>query len=396
MKSMFRKMQDRRALTRNTQISLIVIITSWLIIVGGLSYIIYNSANFSASSSQEVVINGAGATFPFPMLQTWIDVYTQQNPSVKINYASIGSGGGVRQIQNKTIDFGASDAPLNDEEYDSMPGILHIPEVIGAVVIAYNLKDSAGNRIEDLKMNGTVIANIFMGKITRWNDPAIAAHNPGITLPDEPIIPVRRSDGSGTTFIFTEYLSKVSTEWNRTIGFGKAVQWPKGIAGAKGNEGVTASIIQNDGAIGYIELSYFLANQDQLSVVHVQNRAGNYIEPTEDSVAEAARAFAVKGLLPRGNESWTGVSITDPPAETGVNAYPIASLTYILIYRDLNNVKDIITAQALVDFLWWIIHEGQRHVGSKNDGVPGFVPLPEEIVKINEETLKMVCYKFIR
>ncbi len=387
--------QSQRGITRNTQVSLTVILLTWILIVGGLGYLIFNSANITTSSDAEVVINGAGATFPFPIIQTWIDVYTKENPNVKINYASIGSGGGVRQIRNKTVDFGASDAPLSEEEYRSMPGILHVPEVIGSVVIAYNLKDSNGNRIEGLKMNGTVIADIFLGVITHWNDPAIAAHNPGISLPDEPILPVRRSDGSGTTFIFTEYLSKVSNDWNQTIGFGKAVQWPEGITGAKGNEGVTASIIQNEGAIGYIELSYYLANEDKLSVVHVQNRAGNYIQPTEQSVADAARAFATQGLLPSGNESWAGVSITDPPAETGASAYPIASLTYILIYTDLNNVKDIRTAQALVDFLWWIIHEGQQHVGSNNGGVPGYVPLPQEIVKINEDTLKSVCYKFI-
>ena len=228
----------------------------------------------------QMLINGAGATFPYPIYSKWFDEYAKVDPSVRFNYQSIGSGGGQKQIMAQTVDFGASDGPMSDENLAKAPGkILHIPTVAGADVISYNLP---GN--PKLKLDGEAVANIFLGKITRWNDPKIAALNPGVALPDTGIIPVHRSDGSGTTFIFTDYLSSISPDWAATVGKGASVKWPAGI-GAKGNEGVAGQVKQLPGAVGYVELIY--AKQNQMAYADIKNAAGNFITPTLDSVTAA-------------------------------------------------------------------------------------------------------------
>ena len=331
---------------------------------------------YFTSQSDQITINGAGATFPFPLISRWIDEYKDIQPNVVINYNSIGSGGGIKQIQAKTVDFGASDAPLSSEEFESMPGILHIPETIGAVTLAYNLDGVA----DGLRLNQTVIADIFLGKITKWNDISISQLNPGVSLPDKEIAVIHRSDGSGTTFVWTDYLSAISDEWKENVGKGKSVEWPTG-QGAKGNEGVTAVIEQTPGAIGYIELSYAITNS--LKTVAFKNKNGDFVQASTETI-QAAVENAV-ATLPKGDESWENVTIVDAP---GKNSFPVASLTYILIYKDLNNVDNKEEAQALVDFLWWIIHDGQQFADPLY-----YVALPSALVSLNEDTLKLVNFQ---
>src|SRR6058998_1621990 len=235
----------------------------------------------SASASAQMMINGAGATFPYPIYSKWFDEYAKVDPSVRFNYQSIGSGGGQKQILAQTVDFGASDGPMSDENLSKAPGkILHIPTVAGAVVITYNLEGNPA-----LKLDGETIANIFLGKIKKWNDPKIAASNSGANLPDKEIVVVHRSDGSGTTFIFTDYLSKISPEWKEKVGNNTSVNWPTGIGG-KGNEGVSGQVKQTPGAIGYVELIY--ATQNKMSYGAVQNAAGKFVTASTESVTAAA------------------------------------------------------------------------------------------------------------
>src|SRR5438876_9858055 len=237
-------------------------------------------AGMSATASAQMMINGAGATFPYPIYSKWFDEYAKVDPSVRFNYQSIGSGGGQKQILAQTVDFGASDGPMSDENLGKAPGkILHIPTVAGAVVVTYNLDGNPA-----LKLDGETIANIFLGKIKNWNDPKIAASNPGTTLPDKEIVVVHRSDGSGTTFIFTDYLSKVSAEWKQKAGNNTSVNWPTGIGG-KGNEGVSGQVKQTPGALGYVELIY--AIQNKMPYADVKNAAGQFVKPTIESVTAA-------------------------------------------------------------------------------------------------------------
>ena len=325
----------------------------------------------------KVTITGAGATFPYPLIAKWADEYGKvTGGKVSINYQSIGSGGGIRQITAKTVDFGASDAPMKPEEFEKAKGILHIPETIGAVVIAYNLPIEGR-----LKLSGEVVADIYLGKITKWNDRRIAELNPDVKLPDKEIIVVKRADGSGTTFIFTDYLSSVSNEWKERIGRGKVFSFPEAIGNrgvqAKGNEGVTAVIKQNPYSIGYIELAY--AIQNDVSFALLKNRAGNFVDANVETVAAAAASAA--GKLPKGDESWYGVSIVNADAE---NAYPIASFSYLLVYKDLSYMPEK-KAKALVDFLKWVVTDGQKYAEPLH-----YVPLPEEVVERNLETISMI------
>ncbi len=333
------------------------------------------SAN--SGKSGEITINGAGASFPYPLISKWSYEYYKLK-GVKINYQSIGSGGGIKQTMAKTVDFGASDAPLKEEEYRRMPGILHIPETLGAVVVVYNLPGIE----QKLRLSGEAVADIFMGKITRWNDPKIAELNPGVELPDEQIVVVHRSDGSGTTFVFSDYLSTVSSEWREKVGKGKALSWPIGLGG-KGNEGVAGLVKQNPYSIGYVELAY--AIQNRLNYALIKNREGKFVEPSIESVSAAA-AGAV-ATLPKGDESWAEVSIVNAPGE---NAYPISSFSYLLVYRELSVIPGMTEAKAkaLVDFLWWAVHDGQRYAPDLH-----YAPLPEEVVKLNEETIKLITYQ---
>src|ERR1044072_4654384 len=287
------------------------------------------------ASSGSVSLQGAGASFPNPLYEKWWSEYAQHQPNVKIDYQSIGSGGGIKQLKEQTIDFGASDAPMKDEDLKSAPGeILHVPTVLGAVVITYNLQGVS----QPLRFSPEVIADIFLGNIKKWNDPKIAADNPGVTLPAADITVVHRSDSSGTSAVFTDYLSKVSPEWKEKVGAGTSPSWPVGLGG-KGNEGVTGQVKNTPNTIGYVELAE--AVQNKLPVAQIRNASGSFVTPSIDSVTAAAAASAA--AMPEDLR----VSITNA---AGAQAYPISSYTYILVYKDQ---KDVAKGKALVDFLWW-------------------------------------------
>ena len=321
----------------------------------------------SGSGNGSVSLQGAGATFPNPLYQKWLSEYGKLHGNVKIDYQSIGSGGGIKQLKEQTVDFGASDAPMKDEDLKSAPGeILHIPTVLGAVTITYNLEDMKA----PLKFSPESIADIFLGKIKKWNDPKIAADNPGVTLPSSDITVVHRSDSSGTSAVFTDYLSKVSAEWKEKVGAGVSPSWPVGLGG-KGNEGVTGQVKNTPNTLGYVELAY--AVQNKLPVAQVKNASGNFITPSIDAVTAAAA-----GSLASTPEDLR-VSITNA---AGADAYPISSYTYILVYKAQ---KDAVKGKALVDFLWWGIHDGERFAKELQ-----YAPLPADIVKRAEAKIKSV------
>jgi phosphate transport system substrate-binding protein len=300
-----------------------------------------------------MLINGAGATFPYPIYSKWFNEYAKVDPSVRFNYQSIGSGGGQKQILAETVDFGASDGPMSDENLAKAPRTLwHIPTVAGADVISYNLP---GN--PKLRLDGPTIANIFLGKITKWNDPAISAPNGGVSLPDQDIVVVHRSDGSGTTYIFTDYLSNVSSEWKEKVGKGTSVSWPVGLGG-KGNEGVSGQIRQVPGALGYIELAY--AKQNQLPYADMKNAAGNYITPSIETVTAALATATIP-------EDFR-FSMVNPPGE---KAYPIAGTTWLLVYQQQ---KDAAKGKKLVEFLKWAYTEGEKMATTLD-----YAPLPDNV-----------------
>jgi phosphate transport system substrate-binding protein len=326
--------------------------------------------------AQQVTLNGAGATFPFPLIDEWRVEYQTVKPEVSINYQSIGSGGGVKQFIEKTVDFGATDAPLTPEEIQQAPNAVHIPETIGSVVPAYNLP------VEGLKLTGPILADIFLGKITKWNDPQIQSINSGLTLPADDIVVVHRSDGSGTTFVWTDYLSNISQAWNQQIGKGKSVEWPVGV-GAPGNEGVANSINTTPNSIGYVELAY--ATTTGMKHASVQNQAGNFIQGSIDSTEAAVAAAAPS--LPAGDQPWTNVTMVNAP---GADSFPIASFSYLLVYKELTTdpgLKDQNKAQNLVDFISWAITDGQQFAPDI-----GYVPLPEPVVQLNQETLRGLTF----
>lgn len=334
---------------------------------------------FAGSGTQgaTVILVGAGATFPYPLINKWSLEYHDLT-GVQVNYQSIGSGGGIAQITGKTVDFGASDAPLTSAEREAAPNLLHIPETIGAVVFVYNLPGVPTG----LNLTGPTIADIFLGKITKWSDPNITADNPGTSLPDENIFVVHRSDGSGTTFVWTDYLTKVSSDWASTLGTGKSVNWPVGL-GAKGNEGVAGVVAGNRYAAGYVELAY--ATLQKMTFARIKNQAGNFLLPTLDSTAAAAGNAAP--TLPRGEDDWSHVSIVNAP---GADSYPVASFSYLLVYRELNVYGSSMTqtkARALVDFLWWVVHDGQAYASDLL-----YVPLPPAVVELNERSLGLITF----
>ncbi len=331
----------------------------------------------TTTQTQSITLNGAGATFPYPLLSTMTVEYNKIKPNIKFNYQSIGSGGGIRQHTEKTVDFGASDAPLTEKQREAVPNTLHIPETIGSVVLAYNVPGVP----KGLKITGPVIADIFLGKIKKWNDPAIQNLNPDLKLPDKDILVVHRSDGSGTTFVWTGYLSIVSPEWKEKVSQGTAVQWPVGL-GSAGNEGVAGLVRGTEYTVGYVELAYAL--QNKMTYAFIQNREGRFIEPTLESTAAAAGAAAP--TLPKGDQSWATVNILNAP---GADSYPIASFSYLLVYKELSVLPsmDKAEAQALVDFLWWAVHEGQSYAPKLQ-----YVPLPQAVVSINEETIKSITF----
>jgi phosphate transport system substrate-binding protein len=293
----------------------------------------------SVNASAQMMINGAGATFPYPIYSKWFDEYAKVDPSVRFNYQSIGSGGGQKQITAQTVDFGASDGPMSDDNLSKAPGkILHIPTVAGADVVAYNLPGNPA-----LKLDADTIAGIFLGQIKKWNDPKIVALNSGAKLPDKEIVVVHRSDGSGTTYIWTDYLSKISPEWKSKVGTNTSVNWPTGIGG-KGNEGVAGQIKQTPGALGYVELIY--AVQNKMPYAEVKNSAGEFVKPTIESVTAALATANIPDDF--------RFSMTNAP---GKEAYPIAGATWLLVYAQQ---KDAAKGKKLVEFLKWAAKDGEK------------------------------------
>jgi phosphate transport system substrate-binding protein len=317
--------------------------------------------------SAAVQINGAGATFPYPIYSKWFAEYNKLHPDVQINYQSIGSGGGIRQVTNQTVFFGATDGPMTPEQLQTAPGkLLHFPTVLGAVVPVYNIP----NVKTELKFSGAVLADIYLGKITKWNDPALARLNPGVTLPGSDITVVHRSDGSGTTYIWVDFLSKTSPEFKKRVGVNTSVNWPAGVGG-KGNEGVAGLVTQAPGSIGYVELIYAL--QNKISYGSVQNTAGDFVKASVPSVTAAAAEAAKQMPLD------FRVSITNAP---GSGVYPISSFTWLLLYE---SPKDKAQAKAMVDFVRWALTDGQKYCGDL-----GYAPLPDAVVKLELAALAKV------
>jgi phosphate transport system substrate-binding protein len=311
-------------------------------------------------------LNGAGASFPNPIYSKWFSEYNKLHPDVQINYQSLGSGAGIRQVLSGTVDFGASDSPMSDEQLaQSKTKILHIPTVLGAVVPAYNVPGISG----EIKFTPEALAGIFLGKIQNWNDPAITKANPGVNFPNQQIIVIYRAEGSGTTFIFTDYLSKVSQDWNNTVGKGASVKWPLGMAG-KGNEGVAGQIRQLQGSIGYVELIY--AAENKITYGSVKNAAGNFVKASLDGVTEAAASVKTMPADFR-------VSITNAPGKT---AYPISSFTWLLIPAQ---AKDAKKGKIMADFLEWMLTDGQKMTSQLS-----YAPLPPSVVEKVKAALKQI------
>ena len=330
-----------------------ILLASWLVFAG--------SAAFG-----QMLINGAGATFPYPLYSKWFDEYAKVDPSVRFNYQSIGSGGGQKQILAETVDFGASDGPMSDENLSKAPGkILHLPTVAGAVVAIYNLPGAP-----KLKLDGPVLADIFMGKITRWNDPKIAAMNPGEKLPGTDLVVVHRSDGSGTSYIFTDFLSSVSPGWEKTVGRNTSVKWPVGL-GAKGNEGVAGQVKQMPGTIGYVELAY--AHQNKLAFADLKNSSGKFVTASVESITEALASASVPDDF--------RFSMVNPAGE---KAYPVAGATWLLVYEQQ---KDAAKGKKLVEFFKWALTQGEGMAGSLD-----YAPLPEAVQKRVLERVKAIKY----
>jgi phosphate transport system substrate-binding protein len=321
----------------------------------------------SSQGSGAVQINGAGATFPNPIYTRWTSEYNKLHPDVRINYQSVGSGAGIRQLLNHTVFFGASDQPMKDEQLQSASDrVLHLPTVLGAVVPIYNLPGVS----QELKFTGRVLADIVLGKITKWNDPALAKLNPDVKLPDVPLTFVHRSDGSGTTFIWADYLAKVSPEFTSKVGVDASLNWPAGV-GAKGNEGVSGLVKQTPGSLGYTEPAY--ATRNQIAFGAVQNSDGQFVKASPETATAAAGGAAAN--MPADFR----VSITNPP---GQNAYPIASFTWMLFYE---NPQDKAQARAMVDFMKWALTDGQRFAAEL-----GYAPLPESVVEMELKALERI------
>ncbi|HEX5773744.1 MAG TPA: phosphate ABC transporter substrate-binding protein PstS [Geomobilimonas sp.] len=323
----------------------------------------------AGQASAATLVNGAGATFPYPIYSKWFSEYAKVDPSVKFNYQSIGSGGGIKQITAQTVDFGASDKFLSDAELKAAPGkLIHIPTVMGAVVVIYNIPGVP----KGLKLSSEDVADIFLGKITKWNDPKIANDNPGVKLPDQPIVVVHRSDGSGTTSIFTDYLSGVNAEWKSKVGTGSSVKWPVGLGG-KGNEGVAGQVKNTNYAIGYAELAY--AFENKLTYATLKNKSGQFVEPSIKSTSAAAAAAAKQ--MPADYR----ISLVN---QQGKDAYPIVGFTWLLVYEQQ---KDKVKGKKLVEFLEWSLHKGQKMASGLL-----YAPLPENVQKMVGKTIKTIKY----
>lgn len=323
-------------------------------------------------------LNGAGATFPFPLIDLWRVEYHNDFDNVNLNYQSIGSGGGIKQHIEKTVNFAASDAPLTTNERALSPNTLHIPETIGGVTVVYNIPELPNS---GLKLTGKIISDIFMGKITKWNDPAIKDINPGSNLPGKDILVAHRSDGSGTTFVFTDYLSKVDPDWDKQVGKGKSVPWPMGLAAA-GNEGVAGIVRSTQYSIGYVELAY--AFQTGMTFAHVQNGdKSKFVEPSIATITAATAGIANK--LPAGDADWSAVSTVNAP---GPDSYPISSFSYLLMYKDLKETsKNKEEAKAVLHMIYWMITDGQAFAPTLL-----YSPLPENVVELGKKSLSQVTY----
>jgi phosphate transport system substrate-binding protein len=316
------------------------------------------------ASAQTVQIDGAGATFPYPIYSKWFSEYNKLHPSAQINYQSIGSGGGIRQLTNETVFFGASDGPMTNEQLAAAPGkVLHFPSVLGGVVPVYNIPGLSA----ELKFSGATLADIYLGKITKWNDKAIAAENPGVNLPGTDIAVVHRSDGSGTTYIWVDYLAKVSPEWKTKVGVATSVNWPVGVGG-KGNEGVSGLVSQTPGSIGYVELIYAL--QNKIAYGSVKSFDGEFVKSSLETVTAAAAA--AEGKMPLDFR----VSITNAP---GKGVYPVSSFTWLLLYE---NPKDKAKSKMMLDFMHWALTDGQKYCAEL-----GYAPLPASVVKMEMAAL---------
>jgi phosphate transport system substrate-binding protein len=318
-------------------------------------------------AAQTQQINGAGATFPYPIYSKWFAEYNKLHSNVQINYQSVGSGAGIQQVIKQTVFFGATDGPMTPEQMQSAPGkVLHFPTVLGAVVPVYNIP----NVKDELKFSGPLLADIFLGKVTKWNDPQITKLNPGVNLPGTDITVAHRADGSGTTYIWVDYLAKVSPEWKTRVGVNTSVKWPTGVGG-RGNEGVAGVVSQMPGSIGYVELIYAL--QTKTSYGTVQNMAGEFVKASVQSVTAAAAAAA--GQMPPDFR----VSITNAP---GKGVYPVSSFTWLLFYED---ARDKAQAKTMVEFMKWALTDGQKFAPDL-----GYAPLPEGVVKLEMAALARI------
>ena len=326
------------------------------------------SSNNQSDQSSRILINGAGSTFDYPAFTKWFEAYKKVDPDVRFNYQSIGSGGGQKQLLNQTVDFGASDAPMTDERMAEAPGkILHFPIVAGGVAIIYHLPGDP-----KLKLSGDVLANLYLGTVTKWNDPKIAALNPGASLPNLPVIPVHRTDGSGTTYIFTDYLTSVNKAWANTVGKNTAVKWPAGIGlGAKGSEGVAGQVKQLPGAVGYAELAY--ADQNKMPYADMENSSGKFVSPAPASVSAALATAHIPDDF--------RFSMVNPP---GADAYPIAGASWVLVYQHQKNAE---RGKELVAFLRWAITDGQK-LSSQLD----YAPLPDNVQQRELKLLDTIKY----
>jgi phosphate transport system substrate-binding protein len=391
---------SNRATKRNIGKYAVIVIVVVAIIAAGFGYQALTSTNPTQSISQTmtgtatsgsstqpqeaVSILGAGATFPAPLLQKWTVEYHNLYSSVTINYNPIGSGGGIQQITQKTVDFGASDAPLSDAQLRNATGLVLMPETLGGVAVTYNLVSFGIPNSTVLKFTGDVLAAIYMGNIQKWNDPALVSLNPGVPLPAQPITVVHRSDGSGTTYAFTDFLSAVNSDWKANVGRSTSVTWPvdklaTGVGG-KGNAGVAGSVINTPGSIGYVDVIYAVGQH--LGVGAVRNAAGNFIVPTVDTIRNAAAAAT-------GTPDPNDLRLHIVNA-AGDQSYPIATYTYILIYKDMsaNPGTSPAKAKALAKFLWWAIHDGQKYAADLI-----YVPLPQNIVSADEHLLMSLTYQ---
>ena len=323
-------------------------------------------AHSGLAANEELL--GAGATFPYPLYSKMFHVYHKEE-GVRINYQAIGSGGGIRQVLSKTVDFGGTDAFMSDKDLAELDNeILHVPTCLGAVVVTYNVPDSPA-----LNLTPDIVADIFLGKLTKWNDERILKINPGVNLPDMTIVVVHRSDGSGTTFIFSDYLGKVSAEWEKSVGVGKSLNWPSGL-GAKGNPGVAGLVKQLPGSVGYVELIYAVSNN--MPVANIRNKSGVFITPSIKSVSRAGDVD-----LP----DHTRVSITDTAAEGG---YPISGFTWLIFYKEQRyDGRSLDKARELMDLVWWITHDGQEFAEPLH-----YAPLPKQAVKKAEAVMKSAVY----